>query len=119
MNMTPSAVGKMLLRYGFVFVFLWFGLSQVLHPDMWTSLIPGWILTTTGLSAHAFVLINGVGEIILALALTFNIFTPIVATLLSLHLLSIAIDLKFDAVGIRDVGLAVSVLALAFLSWEK
>ncbi len=118
-NIDKAAIGKALLRYGFVFVFLWFGINQLLHPGMWVGLIPGWITTVIGIPAQTFVIINGVAEVILAFALTFNIYTPVVAFLLSLHLLSIAIDLKFNAVGIRDVGLAIAALALAFIAWDK
>ncbi len=118
MNFNTQTIGKLLLRFGFVFVFAWFGISQLLHPDMWTSLIPGWVTAFSGMSAHTVVLINGGIEVILALALAFNLYVWFVAGLLALHLLSIAVDLRFNAVAIRDIGLAISVLALAFLSWN-
>jgi uncharacterized membrane protein len=113
MNMTSSQIGKALLRYGFVFVFLWFGINQLLHPDMWTMLIPTWVTSFSGLTAHTFVLINGGVEVFLALMLTLNIFTSIVSVLLSLHLLSIAAILKFNAVGIRDGVMSISLLLFA------
>ncbi len=117
--MNKSFIAQLILRYGFTAVFIWFGLSQIMHPDMWTGLIPAWLTGLTGLSAHTFVLVNGSVEIILALCLALGLFVPIVAVLLSLHLFTIAADLGLTAVGVRDIGLALAVLALAFLSADK
>ncbi len=117
-NIDTQVIGKLLLRYGLVFVFFWFGINQLTNPEMWIRLIPEWVTTISGMSAHTFVFINGCVEIILALALTFNVYTSVVATLLAVHLFSIAVTLNFNAAGIRDVGLATSMLALAFISWN-
>ncbi len=110
---------KALLRYGFVFVFLWFGINQLTDTARWVGLIPEWITSVFGISAQVFVMINGAVEIILAAALLFNIYTPIVSILLGLHLVSIAIDVKFNAIGIRDLGLAIGMFALALLTWKE
>lgn len=118
MKISTQTIGKLLLRYGFVFVFLWFGLNQLTNPEAWVRLIPEWVTSISGLSAHTIVLINGGVEILLSLALVFNFYAWFVSGLLALHLFSIAVDLNFSAVAIRDIGLGISVLALAFLSWK-
>ncbi len=102
------------LRLGMVFVFVWFGLNQLLNQSMWVSLIPVWIVNATGISAGAFVVINGLFEIIMAMMLSFGFHIRLVATLLFLHLAMIVSDVGLSAVGVRDVGLMFGLLSVAF-----
>jgi len=108
-----------LLRCGFTAVFAWFAGSQIANPTMWADLIPSWLTHLTGISATKIVLANGTAELALALLLALNIFTPIVAGLLALHLATIVIDLGLNSVGIRDIGLMVSLAALTLLAWDE
>jgi uncharacterized membrane protein YphA (DoxX/SURF4 family) len=117
--MDKNKVGLTLLRFGFVFVFVWFASQQILHTGMWTGLIPKWILSMTGVSAMSFVFINAAFEAVGAILLALNLWTPIVALLLSLHVFTIAYDLGLNAIGVRDIGLAVSLLSLALLSCKR
>ena len=117
--MTKSTNGKHILRFAFVAVFMWFGVTQLFNPAMFAKLIPEWVTSISGLSAETFTKLNGAAEIVLALCLALEWQVSIVAGLLSLHLLMIVFDLGLSAVGVRDLGLAMSVLALAFLYWDK
>jgi len=108
-NYSPYA--PVVLRYGLVFVFMWFGINQLLNVSMWTSLIPSWA-TASGLSAPTFVVLNGLFEIAMAILLAFGIKVRLVATLLFLHLLLIVIDVGMNAVGVRDIGLLTGLLSV-------
>ena len=101
------------LRLGMVFVFVWFGLNQLMNQSMWASLIPIWIINMTGISAGAFVIINGIFEIVMAVLLAFGIQVRIVAILLALHLFTIICDIGLSAIGVRDVGLMFALISLA------
>ena len=106
---------SLVLRVGLTFVFMWFGITQVTNPEPWTRLIPEFITSMSGLSAHTFVLINGSLEILAAILLLLGLFTRVVATLLFLHMTSIVVNLGINATGVRDIGVATACLALALL----
>lgn len=117
--MNKTLIAKLILRYGFVAVFVWFGVTQIADPSVWTALIPEWVVSMTGQSANILVFLNGVGELILAFLLAIGLWIPIVSILLSIHLFSITFSLGMTAIAVRDFGLALSILALAFLYWKK
>lgn len=100
-----------LLRFAWVGLFAWFGTEQLLHPEIWAVNLPEW----TGylpMPAETLVQLNGWIEIILAIALLIGLHTRLVAVLLSLHLLTIALEMG-GAIGMRDLTLALMGLAIA------
>lgn len=103
------------LRIGIALVFLWFGTNEIMNPSMWTSLIPHWVMSFTGLSATTFVYLNGFAEVVLGLMLAFNLYLRVVSFLLAVHLFMIVIDVGYDAIGVRDFGLFIATVSL-FLS---
>lgn len=117
--MDKNSLGYLVLRIGVVFLFVWFGSMQIANPTQWVGLIPKNVAETTGLAPQTLVLLNGSLEIAGAVLLALNLFVPLVATLLSLHIVSIVFILGFTPIGARDIALAVAVLALAFLSSKK
>ena len=100
------------LRLGLAIVFLWFGLSELMHTAMWTSYIPTWLISLTGLKVATLVALNGLFEVVMALMLAFGIWTRWVALLVLIHLIGIVADVGLSAVGIRDVGLAFGLLSV-------
>ncbi len=108
-NFAPSV-----LRFGLAFVFLWFGFSQIQNPGPWTAFLPDFL---SGLPVREtqIVLLNGVFEIVASVLLILGAYTNIVALLLSLHLFGIAFSIGLTATGVRDLGLAISTLALSML----
>ena len=101
-----------LLRLGLAFVFIWFGISQLQNPSQWISFLPSWVALVP-ISAIGFVLINGLFEIVAGVLLALGAWTRITALLLALHLFGIAFSIGYNAIAIRDVGLAFATLALA------
>jgi uncharacterized membrane protein YphA (DoxX/SURF4 family) len=108
-----------ILQYGFVALFIWFGLSQLLNPSSWVSFIPTWATGLSGMSAHTLVIVNGIFEVVAAALVAFDIWVPIVASLLAIHLLFIVIDIGITPIGVRDLGLVVGLAALAVMAFER
>jgi uncharacterized membrane protein YphA (DoxX/SURF4 family) len=104
-NLTP-----IVLRIMAVVIFLYFGLNQLSSPSSWVSFLPQFI--GKSYMAIVFVKINGLFEVISAILILLGAYTRIVAGILSIHLLTIAITIGFTATGVRDFGLAISLLAL-------
>ena len=104
----------MILRIGLAIVILWFGLSELIHPAMWTSYIPSWLVTLTHFSVTTLVILNGLFEVVLGTLLAFGVWTRWVSLLLFLHMAGIINDVGLDAVGMRDVGLAFGLLSVVF-----
>ncbi len=102
-----------ILRIGMSLVFLWFGTQQLINPEPWTSLIPEFVTTTSGLSASTLVTFNGAFEVVFGIALLLGIFTSLSALLLGLHLISITATVGYNAIGVRDFGLAIATLVIA------
>lgn len=109
--------GIILLRIALAFVFLWFGFSQISDAALWTSYVPTW--ATSIASAGTMVYLNALFEIIAGSLLALGIFPRYVAGLLGIHLLIISIDIGFTAVGVRDIGLGLATLALAFMGTDR
>lgn len=113
-NNIHAKYAPVILRSGLAFVFIWFGLSQLLDQSMWVSLIPESIVSLTGLSAKTLVIFNGAFEVVLAVLLAFGVRIKIVAGLLFLHMVGIIGSLGLNAVAIRDIGLTFGLLSVFF-----
>ncbi len=111
-NPSLTKYAPVVTRFGLSLVFLWFGFTQVTGPELWTSLIPEFITNITRLSALTFVYLNGGMEIVLGILLILGIYTRISAFILALHLLFITIDVGYNAVGIRDLGLTIATFSI-------
>jgi uncharacterized membrane protein YphA (DoxX/SURF4 family) len=107
------------LRIGIALVFLWFGTQQIIDPSVWTSYIPEGIVGIFSLSAVKLVYLNGLFEIIFASALLLGYFTRFSALLLALHMLDITYIVGFDAIGVRDFGLAVATIVIFMQGADK
>lgn len=108
-----SSYAPIVLRIGIALVFLWFGFQQLWHPDSWTSFIPNIALSLSGLTAQTLVLLNGSFEVVFSLALIAGFNTQVAALLLALHMFDIAYVVGYDAIGVRDFGLAIATLSVA------
>jgi len=113
-----SKYSDLVLRVGLGIVILWFGLNELLKPEMWTSWVPGWA-TSFGLSEITIVYLNGTFETVLSIALIFGFFTRVAAVLLFLHMILIIIDIGLTAIGMRDFGLAAALLAIALTKKDE
>ena len=104
-------IANAVLRISMSLVFLYFGFSQVLNPDMWTGYVPE-ILTGSILTSNNIVMMNGIIELILGIYLITGIYTRVSSLILSVHLLFITLSIGMTPVGVRDFGLAVATLVI-------
>lgn len=104
------------LRVGLSLVILWFGANQLINPDAWTTWVPAW--ATVFVDAKTIVYLNGGFEVVAGLLLLFGLFVSWVALFLFLHLLLIIFEIGMTPTGVRDVGIAVGLLALAMFTYK-
>lgn len=109
--MNASLASRVVLRWSWVLLFLWFGTQQLIHPSQWTAFLPSW----TGyfpVPAEMLIQLNGWMELCLAALLFVGSFTRLSALILSAHLAGIAISVG-GAVGVRDAALAMVGISIA------
>ncbi len=111
MEMKLEQYAKPLLRIVLSLVFLYFGYHEVTAPAVWIGYVPAFALSS-GISATALVMLNGLLELSLGALLLLGLFTRFSALILSLHLFGIAFTLGFDELAIRDFGLAFATLVI-------
>jgi len=108
---------RQILRYSLAGMFFWFAWQQLLSPSEWVGFLPTW----TGylpIPAEMLVQVNGWLESVLALALLAGVFVRPVSLILGLHLVAIAWEVS-GAIGVRDLALALSIIALAVSSADS
>lgn len=112
-------MGLYLLRFGLAALYLWFGFSQIFDGVAWVAWVPEWTVNLLHLPPAMIVLLNGSFEVICGVLLAVGLFVRPVAFILALHLALITYDIGLTAIGVRDFGLTMATLALAFLSTPK
>ncbi len=109
--MNAQEVTRIVLRWSWVGLFLWFGSQQLIHPGQWVSFLPTW----TGyfpVPGEMLVQLNGWLELCLAVLLAIGCYTRMVAGFLALHLFGIAVTAG-GAIGMRDAVLGMVGVSLA------
>jgi uncharacterized membrane protein YphA (DoxX/SURF4 family) len=97
------------VRMGVAIVFLWFGINQIINPELFFSYVPQ-IFYQFGPST--LVLTNGVFETLFGSLLLLGVFTRLTSFLLSMHLLFIVIGLGYNDVAVRDFGLMLATFSV-------
>ena len=99
------------LRIGMSVIVLWFGYQQVTDPTTWIGFLPAWT-TVIPISQSGLVSLNGTFEIVFGTFMFFGFYTRFVSLILALHLFDITYVVGLDAIGMRDLGLSIGVLAV-------
>lgn len=100
----PAAV-----RYGVGIVFLILGIMQLVDPAGWIGYVPGFVPG----DARTIILLNGVLDSLVGLALLIGFYVRIAAIIGALHLLGITFSLGWNDLAVRDFGLALATLSVA------
>ncbi|MFA6459354.1 MAG: hypothetical protein WCV79_03090 [Candidatus Paceibacterota bacterium] len=117
--MNKIAIQNNILSWGLSFVFIWFGLSEILTPTNWISYVPPF-LSSLGNETFimSLVVIHGAILIGCALLLIINIGRPVAAALSALLLAQILVAMILESglspVVVRDIGLFGATLSLVF-----
>lgn len=102
-----------LIRIVIAAVFIWFGLQQLTDPSSWFGFLPTWV-NNIPISQTDFIYLNGCFELLLGTSLLFGFYARTCAFLLGLHLLGITYTVGYGAIGVRDFGLALTAISIAF-----
>jgi uncharacterized membrane protein YphA (DoxX/SURF4 family) len=114
--MTRQEIGYLILRLGLATLFLWFGFSQLLDGLNWVSWVPEWAVNLLHIPPAMIVLANGAFEVVAGALLALNLWTRWAALALAIHLVIITVEIGANPIGVRDFGLTIATLALAFLA---
>ena len=106
------------LRIGLALLLLWFGLTNVFDPNMLVGYLPS-SFPSNLITPITFMVLNGIFEIIIGLALSLGFLTRIASFLAFLHILGIGISLGYNDIAIRDYGLAIAALAVFLYGPDK
>lgn len=109
---------KPLLRISLAFVFLYFGIQQIINVENWISFVPSFALLS-GVSVNNLILVNAFLELGLGGLLLLGLYTRISSLILSINLFLIAFSIGFNPLGIRDFGLAFATLAVFLNGHDK
>ena len=93
--------GMSVVRFGVSFVYLWFGISQLLNPSRYVFYLPDFIKDNV-LNPEIFIYANGVFEIIFGSLLLLGVFVRLSSFLLAIHLFFITLSLGFTDIAARD-----------------
>jgi len=111
--MKYSMYAPAVARYGVSFVFLVFGVWQIINYQLWLGYLPSFALNL-GISAKTVLMLNGTFDFLIGLSLLTGIFLRIFSGLGILHLLGIIFSLGWNDVTVRDIGI-ILVLISVFL----
>jgi uncharacterized membrane protein YphA (DoxX/SURF4 family) len=109
--------GPAVLRIAMALVFFWFAISQLMAPSDWIGYLPSFLANTA--NPVMFIYANAIFELIFGGLLILGVFTRLAALLLGLHLIGISIALGYNAVAIRDYGLALATLSIVLAGPDK
>lgn len=98
----------LVLRLGLSLVFLWFGINQLISPDMFFGYVPSWM----AINPSTLIFVNGIFETVVGVMLLLGILTRLCAFAFIVHLMVIIIGLGYNDVAIRDVGLLLATLSV-------
>lgn len=115
--MQRQSLGIYTLIAGLVFVFAYFGIDKLVHPELWIGWIPMWMENLMGMPRETWLTVIGITEILLAVLLLIpkRIVRQTGAILIALHLVAILTQVGWNDIGVRDIGLLLSSIALFFL----
>jgi len=99
------------LRIGMSLIILWFGVQQIIDVTAWVGYLPAWT-TVLPVSQHGLIYLNGTFEIVFGIFMLLGFYTRFVTVLLALHLFDITYVVGYNAIGMRDLGLAIATLAV-------
>lgn len=112
--MQRKGFANLLLTIGLAFVFGYFGVDKLLHPDNWIGWIPLWMEGMLTFSRYGWLTLIGLSEMLFALLLLIpvRIVRQTGTVLIALHLVAILTQTGWNDVAVRDIGLLFMALGL-------
>lgn len=109
--MKRSELAKAVLRIGISLVFLTFGIWQLINPSSWIGYVPGYVYGF-GISILLIVILNGALDLLIGLSLVSGVYLKFFSVIGILRMLIIAFSIGFNDVFVRDIGLAIALVAV-------
>ena len=126
---TVKEYAPVIVRYGVSFLFLWFGISQLLFPSDFLGWLPFWahhhsgqmhgmdgmmhnFMHSSNVTDYNLVLVNGIFETTFGLLLLLGLSTRLTALILAIHMLHITIIVGYNDVGVRDFVLTLAAVSV-------
>ncbi len=115
--MDRKGLTTLFLTAGLVIVFGWFGIDKFRNAFLWVGFLPAWMDGFAGVSKDVWIIVIGTIELLLALLLLVPVrrVRQTAALLMALHLVGILWQVGWNDIGVRDLGLLFSSLALLCL----
>jgi uncharacterized membrane protein YphA (DoxX/SURF4 family) len=118
LDKTISKYAPTFLRLSLSIVFFYFGIVQLIRPETFVGWLPPEVKYIP-ISPTTFVSLNGGFETICAILLSSGLFRRIAAFLLGMHLLGITFTIGWTEIGVRDLGLALSTIAITLIQEDE
>jgi len=109
--MEKSELAKAVLRLGVGAIFLTFGIWQLINSTSWIGYIPGYVYSF-GISVSLVIVLNGILDLVIGLSLVSGIYLRFFSVIGILRILVIAFSIGFNDVFVRDVGIAIALVAV-------
>lgn len=113
----------LVMRFSLSFVFLWFGINEILNPRYWSGYVPQMAIEISPIPILS--LVQGHGAVLVFLGICFFIrfrlqYTGALALLVLLSIIGGLISMNgFDEVVVRDIGLFGLALAIWLHSFKE
>ena len=112
--MDRKRVTILLLSAGLVLVFGFFGIDKFRNAYIWVGFLPAWMDGFLGYTKNVWISVIGAIEVILAVMLTIPVrrVRQAGALLMVLHLVGVLLQVGWNDIGVRDLGLLFMTVAL-------
>ena len=107
--------GSLILRLGLGTTLLWFGITSILEPNVWSSLVPSF----SPIQPTNVVIMMAIFQMIIAIFIIIGSFTRLAALLMALSLIPIIISLGYNDVAVRDFAILMAAISLAMSGSKK
>ncbi|MCM2326031.1 MAG: DoxX family protein [Candidatus Woesearchaeota archaeon] len=108
----------LILRVSLAFVFLYFGIRQLMMPQDFIYWLPK-EAEMIPIQPEMLITLNGIFEVIFGSMLIIGLFRRISSFLLGMHLLAITATIGFTEIGVRDFGLAMATIVIAMIKEDR
>jgi len=111
--MKSEKLSPLILRLAVGLPFFLLGIDQLLHPQQWIGYLALWAENLLGVEPLQFFFVNGFFDTVLGLLLILGIFTRVCAVIAALHLTGVILNLGYNEIAIRDLGILLAAVVLA------
>ncbi|MBI4147943.1 DoxX family membrane protein [Candidatus Woesearchaeota archaeon] len=102
-----------ILRIAVGLTYLLVGIDQIQHPENWQGYLAPWAQEFLNADHKEFFFQNGIFDAVLGGVLLLGFLTRYAAMLAVLHLVMVLLNIGYNEIAIRDLGILLSALALS------